>query len=217
METKVNLYIIRHGETYLNRYKKMQGWADSPLTEEGRVIAIEAGKKLASVLFDQVYSSDSGRTVETAEVILRENEHNQNPVINKKKAFRELFFGSFEGEYSDVVWRAITTEFGYETVNELFNNHRLEEVMNAIKKADPFHHAESYQELWQRVEKGLNEIISSCQKEEENILLVTHGVTIRTMINQFSDEFGPETEIKNSSVSILEYSRNVFKVVSFNQ
>ena len=45
MDRKLNLYIVRHGETYLNRYSKLQGWSDSPLTEEGKEIAIEAGKR----------------------------------------------------------------------------------------------------------------------------------------------------------------------------
>ncbi|GAA3331389.1 hypothetical protein GCM10020331_087800 [Ectobacillus funiculus] len=36
MDYTMNLYVVRHGETYLNRYNKMQGWADSPLTEEGK-------------------------------------------------------------------------------------------------------------------------------------------------------------------------------------
>lgn len=68
MYTK-KIYLVRHGETYLNRYNRMQGWADSPLTEEGKDVAVEAGKKLASIRFDRVYTSDSGRTLETAESI----------------------------------------------------------------------------------------------------------------------------------------------------
>ena len=26
------IYIVRHGQTYINRYDKMQGWCDTPLT-----------------------------------------------------------------------------------------------------------------------------------------------------------------------------------------
>lgn len=217
MDYKMNLYLVRHGETYLNRYKKMQGWADSPLTEEGKAIAIEAGKRLANVQFDRVYTSDSGRTVETAECILQQNNYSGNLVINKRKAFREVFFGSFEGEYSEVAWNKVAQDNGYHTFNEMFRNHSIEGIMNFMKKSDPLHHAENHRELWERLGKGLDEITSESQNNMENILLVTHGVIIRSIISKFSDEYNNELEIKNSGVSILEYSSNMFKVISFNQ
>lgn len=29
-------YFIRHGQTYFNHYRKMQGWSNTPLTPKGR-------------------------------------------------------------------------------------------------------------------------------------------------------------------------------------
>ena len=98
MDRKLNLYIVRHGETILNRYRKLQGWSDSPLTEEGKVIAMEAGKKLAHVPFHRVYTSDLSRTIETANIMLEQNQSSRNLGLYKRKAFREVFFGSFEGD-----------------------------------------------------------------------------------------------------------------------
>lgn len=216
MEKKINLYLVRHGETFLNRYKRMQGWADSPLTEEGKAVAIESGKKLSTNQFNRVYTSDSGRTLETAELILQQNNH-KIPVINKTKAFRETFFGGFEGENSEVAWSKIAQDNGYHSFKDLMENCNFEEVANLIKKSDPFHHAESYVELWERIENGLNEIISTNQNEDENILIVTHGNTIRTILKRFSNEYNHALEIKNASVSILEHSNNLFKVISYNQ
>lgn len=43
------LYLVRHGETIFNRMQKMQGWADSPLTDKGFADATRAGKRLADV------------------------------------------------------------------------------------------------------------------------------------------------------------------------
>ena len=219
MDHKINLYVVRHGETYLNRYKKMQGWADSPLTEEGKAAATETGKRLEDVQFNRVYTSDLGRAVETAELILQQNNDNHNLEINKRKAFRESFFGSFEGENLEAAWSKIAQDngFNYHTTKEMFRNHSLEEVMNFIKKSDPFHDAENYRELWERIDNGLNEIVSKSQSNNENILLVTHVVIIRNIISKFSNGFHFEGRIKNSSVSVLEYSSNHFKVISFNQ
>lgn len=30
----INLYIVRHGETYINKYKRIQGWTNAPLTKK---------------------------------------------------------------------------------------------------------------------------------------------------------------------------------------
>ncbi|KQL42136.1 hypothetical protein AN960_02495 [Bacillus sp. FJAT-25509] len=216
MENRIHLYLIRHGETYLNRYKRMQGWADSPLTEEGKLVAIECGNRLSDIQFDRVYTSDSGRTVETAELILQQNNY-EIPVIRKTKAFRESFFGSFEGEFSAVALGKVANDHGYSSFRELLRNRSLEDITNFIKESDPYHHAENYSELWDRIEKGLNELIIENNKNDENVLIVTHGNTIRNIVKKFSEEFNIELEIKNASITILEYSSDTYKVISFNQ
>ncbi len=217
MDGKIYMYLVRHGETYLNRYKRMQGWADSPLTEEGKIVAVECGKKLSDIRFDRVYTSDSGRTVETAELILGQNKYSSDLPINKTKAFRESFFGSFEGEYSEVAWDKIAKQNGCANFKELLLNHSPEEAMRFTKETDPFHDAENHAEHWARLEKGLNEIIAQNRANDENVLVVTHGNTIRNLIHKFSEKTNVRVEIKNSSVSIIEYTNSVFKVISFNQ
>ncbi|MDV7694684.1 hypothetical protein GA842_07340 [Pediococcus parvulus] len=42
---KFTVYLIRHGETYLNKFDRMQGWADAPLTPKGIQDAHMAAKK----------------------------------------------------------------------------------------------------------------------------------------------------------------------------
>lgn len=207
---------MRHGETLLNRYNRMQGWADSPLTEEGEIVAMEVGKKLSSIKFDRVFTSDSGRTLETAGLVLQQN-INVIPIISKRKAFRETFFGGFEGEKSDVAWNKIALDNGFSNFQELIQNSNFESVANYMKKSDPFHHAENYNELWERIKGGLQEVISTNKDFEENILIVTHGNTIRTILKKFSTNFNPEIHIKNASVSVIEYSNSVFRILSFNQ
>lgn len=66
----INVYFVRHGQTYLNLYHRMQGWSDSPLTEKGLADAARAGQALAKVDFDYAFSSDLKRTMETAHELL---------------------------------------------------------------------------------------------------------------------------------------------------
>ena len=44
--TKLNNYLVRHGQTYYNIYNKLQGWSNSPLTEKGKQDAKNAGERL---------------------------------------------------------------------------------------------------------------------------------------------------------------------------
>ncbi|MBE6480525.1 MAG: histidine phosphatase family protein, partial [Olsenella sp.] len=48
------LYLMRHGQTIMNRRKIIQGWFDSPLTELGRAQAVLARDHLdeLGVTFD---------------------------------------------------------------------------------------------------------------------------------------------------------------------
>jgi len=54
MTKGVTFYFVRHGETYLNRLGRFQGWADAPLTPEGLEIVHQSGRGLADVKFDAV-------------------------------------------------------------------------------------------------------------------------------------------------------------------
>ena len=52
----INLIVVRHGKTYFNRYNKLQGWGNSPLTEAGIADAQRVGETLANVSFKAAYS-----------------------------------------------------------------------------------------------------------------------------------------------------------------
>lgn len=44
----MKIYLVRHGQTLFNQQKKVQGWCDSPLTQEGIQQAIAVSKTLQS-------------------------------------------------------------------------------------------------------------------------------------------------------------------------
>jgi probable phosphoglycerate mutase len=53
----VNVYFVRHGQTYLNLFHKYQGWSDAPLTEKGIEDGKRVGKALAKIDFDYLFCS----------------------------------------------------------------------------------------------------------------------------------------------------------------
>lgn len=94
--TKLNIYLVRHGQTYYNIYNKLQGWSNSPLTEKGKQDAKNAGERLKNVHFDAAFCSDTTRAMETIQEILDLNQADSvhSPVV--APYFREEFYGSYE-------------------------------------------------------------------------------------------------------------------------
>ncbi|WP_192451748.1 histidine phosphatase family protein [Candidatus Galacturonibacter soehngenii] len=214
---RITIYFIRHGETYLNKYKRMQGWADTPLTKEGEVVAKKTGEILSDLRFDAVYSSDLGRTIQTAKIIVKENNYASHIKIQPKMEFRESFFGYFEGALQSDAYQTFA-KAANKSIDKMFEGLSLEEFMNLIKQADPFHEAENYEELWERLDRGLAHIIGSNDNaKNSNILVVTHGNVIRNIFTKMDATISPAIEILNSGISTLIYQDGEFKVSGFNQ
>ncbi|MFC7371481.1 histidine phosphatase family protein [Fictibacillus iocasae] len=63
------IYVIRHGETDLNKERRMQGRFGLPLNEKGITQAYEIKENLQHIVFDYVFSSPQERAIQTAEII----------------------------------------------------------------------------------------------------------------------------------------------------
>ncbi len=90
---KKTLYLMRHGQTLFNQLHKIQGWCDSPLTEEGIAQGKRAGAyfKEAGIVFDHAYSSTAERASDTLELVC-------DLPYTRLKGLKEFNFGRFEGE-----------------------------------------------------------------------------------------------------------------------
>ena len=90
------IYVVRHCRTYLNKYQRLQGWSDAPLTEEGIEGAHRMGKALKDQHFDLVASSDLKRAADTRKIIVSENDNWESTEMTQTADLRELFFGYYE-------------------------------------------------------------------------------------------------------------------------
>lgn len=63
------IYVVRHGQTDLNKERKMQGRMGLPLNDIGIYQAKALREKLQSIKFDYVFSSPQERAVQTAEIV----------------------------------------------------------------------------------------------------------------------------------------------------
>ena len=89
------LWLLRHGETDWTAAHRLSGSTDVPLNETGRRQAADAGRALASLVIDTIWSSDLRRAKETASIARPEQPAEADPRL------RELDFGRLEGRTWD--------------------------------------------------------------------------------------------------------------------
>ncbi|GKT02727.1 histidine phosphatase family protein [Furfurilactobacillus entadae] len=206
-----NVYMVRHGQTYLNLYHRMQGWSDAPLTAKGVNDGHHAGELLAHVPFDAAYSSDLARTQATGRLILAEN-----PVAltdpTPRFEFREQFFGFWEGYDDMLMWHQIGSPLGGDSYNALIAKYGLEKATNIVAEADQYHHAETYADVWTRIQDGIT-LLRDQHHDGDNVLVVTHGTYIRHVLDHFSTTLPAQPGPRNGSVTKLVISDDHVDVV----
>lgn len=219
----INIYLVRHGQTYLNKYNRIQGIANAPLTDKGINDAIDAGKRLSEIHFDHAYSSDMPRAFDTGKYVLAQNSSSLEEPI-KKVAFREENFGYFEGNDGDAAWHQIGGPDGLDSYPKMIAKLGMGGTADLIASRDPYGDAENNEDLLNRFIPGLQEVIKEAN-DGENILIAAHGTIIRWAVDQFKDDsIDVSVPIQNGSVSKLvaspdgkqisvEYYNNVSKDV----
>ncbi|MDD7796296.1 histidine phosphatase family protein [Clostridium sp. 'White wine YQ'] len=173
---KSTIYLTRHGETIWNLEKRLQGWGDSKLTENGIKNAKNLNKRIKDVNIDVIYSSSSKRAMKTSEIIRGD----KNIPIIPKDGLREMGFGEWEG----LIWEDIEKSDEYS--EELYN------LYNEPLKYKPFG-GESIVEFSKRTIETIKEIIS--KSDGKDILILTHGMTLKLVLG-FFEGISPEEAIK---------------------
>lgn len=221
----VHLHLVRHGQTYFNRYNRLQGWSNAPLTDDGIADADRAGDKLAHVRFSAAYCSDTTRAQQTAERILDINERagNPRPPLVTDMHFREQFYGSFEGVDMDEAWRVVGGPHGAPTYNAIVERYGSAATRDFLKQADPFHDAESDDEYWRRVEGAYALIAANpALHDGDDVLVVAHGNTLLGLMQRFAPEgYDLSERPANGSVTVLDFDTDApfadaIGVVSYN-
>ncbi|MGG2092480.1 phosphoserine phosphatase 1 [Bacillus sp. S13(2024)] len=161
---KTMLYITRHGETEWNVEKRMQGRKNSNLTETGMLQAKQLGNRMKNMPLDIIYSSPSGRTMHTAQLIRGDRDI---PIVADEHLY-EIDMGVWEGYTQVELQEKYPKEF------DLFWNapHQYESNLG-----------ENFYDTKARVLKGLEYILK--KHEGESVLIVSHAVTSLLMMGHF--------------------------------
>lgn len=163
----IRLFITRHGETRWNSEGRMQGWNNSNLTEKGIYQAELLGKRLAQYDIDEIYTSPLQRAIDTTNII----SNGRKISIIQDSRLKEIHMGKWEGKLICEIKRDNPKEF-----HDFCNNPKL---------CNPCM-GESFSDIYNRISSFLEEIIKN--SDGKNVLIVTHGVTLKAIMCYFSNE-----------------------------
>lgn len=211
---EVNLFITRHGKTELNEANKVQGWSDSALTKEGIEVATYLGEGIKDIEFKKAYSSDFGRAIETLDIILSKNNNNDIDIEHKKN-LREWNFGSLELVDNDHMKEAVgkKLKIGKEEVF-LYD---LEAVSNTLADLDEKKESEDWIKLEIRFKEALDEIVKEMiSYGGGNALIVSHGLTIASIIKILDKNHLLEKPLENASITQIKFTDGEYKIISSN-
>jgi probable phosphoglycerate mutase len=212
----ITAYFVRHGQTMLNHYNKVQGWIDSPLTDRGIADAKRAGEQLKAINFTAAYSSDSGRAIETARHILKANPNNLNIISYQYPEFREQCHGYFEGNDLNQMWQFVGAQVKLTSESDVLGTYGLEKARDLIHQADLYGEAESNDMFWDRLTRGFNKLRDNSE-DGDTVLVVSHGMTIRSIVDRYAPELDEGVATINGSLTKLTITDDNIHVEFFNR
>ena len=178
-------FLVRHGETEWNVERRIQGWADSPLTSLGLAQAEAHGQLLGKFGIDRIIASPLGRAMQTIAPIVRET----NVPAEYDVRLREVCMGDWSGRTSLELQSLYLDQW-------------------QARQDDPEGYCppngESRLDVKRRVAPLIAEINDDSHQE---VVLVSHGITIRVLLDLllgFSDHTRQNLRVPNDLVYCVE-------------
>ncbi|MFE6736299.1 histidine phosphatase family protein [Microbacterium sp. NPDC057650] len=203
----VTVHLVRHGQTWMNRAGRIQGWADSPLTEAGVDVARKVGHNLAAEIggFDAAYSADMTRHFDTASGIL--SAARSSLTATRVAGLREVAYGGWEGEKQSTA---------YPKLMAAVKGDALADIIDAFVATNPIPAATT--ETWQQVADRMNAALTAAVTDRRlpmrhggSILAVSSGMSIMCLLESLGAQT-PAAGLENGAVSTLTYAQGAWTV-----
>lgn len=213
----VHFYLVRHGQTKVNRLARLQGATNSALTVRGIQDARQLGRRLAEIKFSAVFASNLRRTQETADNIIQMNQFPDPPSFYLSD-LKEFDFGKYEeARKRTLIPNALRALGPFQILRTAFGNHHangLVDLFDGMANNIPL---ESSEELSLRMRRTLQAIGNAYaqDQQEHNLLIVTHGLILSSFIESL-DGSVPLFLIKNTNVVRIDYDQEKFVIRTKN-
>ena len=189
------IYLVRHAEAEGNLYRRIHGWYDSLITDNGyrQIAALEA--RFRDVPIDAVWSSDLFRTRATARAIYVP----KGLELHTDPGLREMNLGDWE----DLTWGAA--------------RHFQRDELDRFNVTDPTWQApngESFFQLGGRLEKAVRAI--AARHPGQTVALFSHGMALRQFLGRVKgtppEEWHALPHGDNTAVSRLTFDGEKFEI-----
>lgn len=162
------LVLVRHAESEWNLLGKWTGRTDVHLTDKGRADAKLVGQQIQDIAFDIAFYSGQIRTLETLHGLLEGSEQHHIPHVRVHELNERDY-----GEYTGMNKWEVQTQVG-------------DEVFQAIRRSwdYPIPGGETLADVYDRAVPFYEQAILPRLEAGENVLIVSHGNTIRALMKQ---------------------------------
>lgn len=187
----MEVIVVRHGETAANRENQIQGQSLQGLTERGREEIKLVGDKLRSknVSISCTYTSDQNRAIETMEILKKQLFCKSQTIVDNR--LREWDFGKLDGQDMDRVLEK------FESILSISSSSiKLEEIANYIYSVNKGQSVNSWKIIQQNITSFLDDLKKN-DKDNEAVLIVSHGLTILTIISVINQSIGYFKKLPN--------------------
>ena len=218
----MKLVLLRHGESVWNKENRFTGWTDVDLSEKGVKEAENAGKLLKDkgYTFDVSFTSILKRANRTLEIVLKEK--NLNIPVYYSYRLNERHYGALQGLNKDEMRK----KFGDEQVHIWRRSYdvrppELSKDDERYPGNDPKYKdltpeelplTECLKDTLERVLPYYNNEIKKHLENKENVLVVAHGNSLRSIIKYLenvSDEDIMNVEIPTGIPYVYELDDNL--------
>ena len=165
------LVIVRHGQSEWNALGKWTGTTDVHLTPAGIQESADIGKSVRDIIFDYAYISQQVRTKETIEAFVN-GAQQLSLRMEPSGALNERDYGIYTGMRKNDIKKII----GDEAYNELRRSWD-----------GPVEGGESLKDVYERTIPFYLRIILPRLRHGQNIVIVAHGNSIRSLIKYIED------------------------------
>ncbi|MBN1288139.1 MAG: histidine phosphatase family protein [Actinobacteria bacterium] len=189
METTNKLFLIRHGQTDLNRDRRFRGYTPAPLNEQGRLEAKRAGELLKDSGLEIIYTSPMARAVETAGIISGVT----GCRVETDESFTDIDYGDWQGL----------------TVEQVIEKYGTGPLQSWKERPGEFRfpNGDSVEEIRKRLEPALIKAVNSAGRGNTGVLshLLVLKLCFLVMMGLSYDWFW-KVALDNGSVGSFQYS-----------
>jgi 2,3-bisphosphoglycerate-dependent phosphoglycerate mutase len=217
---KNKFLLVRHGESIWNKNSKFTGWTDIPLTNNGKIEAIQ----IANTLLDYnikpniIFTSVLQRTIDTSNLI--KSKINNDMLIHTTWRLNEKHYGTLEGVprqyirdlYGDKFTKMLRTNFNIKPpiVKDYIYNNEYPVYRNCYFKK--IKNGESNENVLDRLLPYYENDILYTLSENKLPLIVTHKHTARVLMKyllKISDEEFENYDLPNKKILLIYLDNNL--------